>query len=46
MTTESPCQVEVVGVDRRNRTVVFGEARWRQEPFTSRDLDRLVEQGQ
>ena len=39
-------QIDVVGVDRHSRTVVFGEARWRQEPFTSRDLDRLVEQGQ
>jgi hypothetical protein len=27
-------------------TVVFGEARWRQEVFASRDLDRPVEQRQ
>lgn len=39
-------QIDVVGVDRHNRTVIFGEARWRQEPFTSGDLERLVEQGQ
>jgi len=44
-TERSEC-VNVVGVDRHSRSVVFGEARWRQEPFTSRDLDRLVEQGQ
>ncbi len=39
-------QIDVVGVDRHSRSVVFGEARWRQEPFTRRDLERLVEQGQ
>ncbi|MFQ5854324.1 MAG: DUF234 domain-containing protein [Anaerolineae bacterium] len=39
-------QIDVVGVDRHTRSVVFGEARWRREPFTSRDLDRLVERGQ
>jgi AAA+ ATPase superfamily predicted ATPase len=39
-------QIDVVGVDRRGRSVVFGEARWRQEPFTRRDLERLVERGQ
>ncbi|HID62842.1 MAG TPA: hypothetical protein EYP49_08925, partial [Anaerolineae bacterium] len=27
-------QIDVVGVDRHSRSVVFGEARWRQEPFT------------
>jgi hypothetical protein len=31
---------------RHSRSVVFGEARWRQEPFTRRDLERLVERGQ
>jgi hypothetical protein len=36
----------VVGVDRHSRSVVFGEARWRQEPCTRRDLERLMEQGQ
>jgi len=39
-------QIDVVGVDRHSRSVVFGEARWRQEPFTRRNLERLVEQGQ
>ncbi len=39
-------QIDVVGVDRRSRSVVLGEARWRQEPFARRDLDRLVERGQ
>ncbi len=39
-------QLDVVGVDRRSRSVVFGEARWRQEPLTRRDLERLVERGQ
>jgi hypothetical protein len=31
---------------RHSRSVVFGEARWRQEPFTRRDLERLVERSQ
>jgi len=39
-------QIDLVGVDRHSRSVVFGEARWRQEPFARRDLERLVEQGQ
>lgn len=39
-------QIDVVGVDRHSRSVVFGEARWRQEPVTRRDLERLVERGQ
>jgi AAA+ ATPase superfamily predicted ATPase len=39
-------QIDIVGVDRHSRSVIFGEARWRQEPVTGRDLDRLVERGQ
>jgi len=39
-------QIDVVGVDRHSQSVVFGEARWRQESFTRRDLERLVERGQ
>ncbi|RMF31618.1 MAG: ATP-binding protein [Chloroflexi bacterium] len=39
-------QIDAVGVDRRTRSVVFGEARWRQDPFTPRDLERLVDRGQ
>ncbi|UCC64767.1 MAG: ATP-binding protein [Anaerolineae bacterium] len=39
-------QIDAVGVDRHSRSVVFGEARWRQEPVTGRNLERLVERGQ
>jgi AAA+ ATPase superfamily predicted ATPase len=42
----SHAQIDVVGVDRHSRSVIFGEARWRQEPGTTRDLERLVERGQ
>jgi len=38
-------QIDVVGVDRNTRTVVFGEVRWRQEPFGQTDLDRLIDRG-
>jgi AAA+ ATPase superfamily predicted ATPase len=38
-------QVDVVGVNRTERRVVFGEARWRTMPVTSADLDALVEKG-
>jgi len=38
-------QVDVVGVNRSERRVVFGEARWRSTPVTTRDLDALVEKG-
>jgi len=38
-------QIDVVGVDRHSRSVMFGEARWRQESFTQRDLERLMERG-
>jgi AAA+ ATPase superfamily predicted ATPase len=38
-------QIDVVGIERRTHTVVFGEARWRQEPFTPRDLDSLMVRG-
>lgn len=38
-------QVDVVGVNRSERRVVFGEARWRSTPVTPRDLDALVEKG-
>jgi hypothetical protein len=36
----------VIGLDRHSRSVVFGEACWRQEPFALRDLEQLVERGQ
>jgi AAA+ ATPase superfamily predicted ATPase len=39
-------QIDVVGIDRYTRSVVFGEARWRQDPVTRRDLERLVDKGQ
>ncbi len=35
----------MVGVNRSERRVVFGEARWRSTPVTTRDLDALVEKG-
>jgi AAA+ ATPase superfamily predicted ATPase len=38
-------QVDVVGVNRTERRVIFGEARWRSVPVTSADLDALVEKG-
>jgi AAA+ ATPase superfamily predicted ATPase len=39
-------QLDVVGLDRHSRSVVFGEARWRQEPFTRQHLERLMTQSQ
>jgi hypothetical protein len=36
-------QVDVVGVNRTERRVVFGEARWRSTPVTAKDLDALTE---
>jgi len=39
-------QLDVVGVDRHSHSVVFGEARWRQEPFTRQHLEHLMAQSQ
>ncbi|MEM7536256.1 MAG: ATP-binding protein [Chloroflexota bacterium] len=39
-------QLDVVGVDRHTRSVVFGEVRWRQEPFTRSHLEKLMSQSQ
>ena len=39
-------QLDVVGIDRHSRSVVFGEARWRQEPFTRQHLEHLIAQSQ
>jgi len=39
-------QIDVIGLDRQSRSVVFGEARWRQEPFTPSDLKQLTDRGQ
>lgn len=36
-------QVDVIGVNRSERRVVFGEARWRSANVTMEDLDSLVE---
>ncbi|MEM7126714.1 MAG: ATP-binding protein [Chloroflexota bacterium] len=38
-------QIDAVGVDRTNKVVIFGEARWRHEAFSQKDLDRLIERG-
>jgi AAA+ ATPase superfamily predicted ATPase len=38
-------QIDVVGVNRTERRVIFGEARWRTSRVTSADLDALVEKG-
>ena len=38
-------QVDVVGVNRSERRVVFGEARWRATNVTAQDLNRLIEKG-
>lgn len=35
----------MVGVNRSERRVVFGEARWRSTDVTARDLDALIEKG-
>lgn len=39
-------QLDLVGIDRHTHSVVFGEVRWRQEPFTRQHLERLVAQSQ
>jgi AAA+ ATPase superfamily predicted ATPase len=38
-------QIDVVGVNRVDHRVVFGEARWRNMPVTSADLHALMEKG-
>jgi hypothetical protein len=38
-------QVDVVGVNRSERRVVFGEARWRTSNVTAADLNILMEKG-
>ena len=39
-------QLDIVGIDRHSRSVVFGEARWRQEAFTRQHLEHLMAQSQ
>jgi hypothetical protein len=36
-------QVDVVGLNRTTRQVIFGEARWRATAVTQKDVDLLVE---
>ncbi|MCK4449330.1 MAG: hypothetical protein KAX26_01935, partial [Anaerolineae bacterium] len=36
-------QLDVVGLNRGKRRVVFGEARWRRQPATVQTLERLME---
>ncbi|MFQ5856569.1 MAG: ATP-binding protein [Anaerolineae bacterium] len=36
-------QLDVVGLNRRERRVVFGEAKWRRQPATVQTLERLQE---
>jgi hypothetical protein len=38
-------QVDVIGVNRADHRVVFGEARWRSTPVTTADLHALMEKG-
>ena len=39
-------QLDVVGLNRGERRVVFGEARWRRQPATVQTLERLMERSQ
>lgn len=38
-------QVDVIGVNRADHRVIFGEARWRNTPVTTADLHALMEKG-
>ncbi len=38
-------QIDVIGVNRADHRVVFGEARWRSTPVTPADLHALMEKG-
>lgn len=38
--------LDIVGIDRPSRSVVFGEARWCQEPYARHHLERLIAQSQ
>jgi AAA+ ATPase superfamily predicted ATPase len=38
-------QVDVVGVNRAERRVLFGEAKWSHEPMTERILETLIDRG-
>ncbi|MCB0065304.1 MAG: ATP-binding protein, partial [Caldilineaceae bacterium] len=39
-------QVDVIGVNRQTKQVLFGEARWRTTNVTAKDLEMLAEKGQ
>lgn len=38
-------QIDVVGVNRAQRRVLFGEAKWTREPLTESVLDTLIDHG-
>ena len=38
-------QIDVVGVNRTERRVLFGEAKWTREPITEGVLDKLIDRG-
>jgi AAA+ ATPase superfamily predicted ATPase len=38
-------QIDLVGVNRADHRVIFGEARWRNTPVTTADLHALMEKG-
>lgn len=42
---ERGAQIDLVGVNRADHRVVFGEARWRTSPITTADLTALMEKG-
>jgi AAA+ ATPase superfamily predicted ATPase len=41
----SRAQIDVVGVNRAERRVLFGEAKWTREPLTEGVLDTLIDRG-
>lgn len=38
-------QIDIVGVNRSERRVLFGEAKWTREPTTESVLDKLIDRG-
>lgn len=38
-------QIDVVGVNRAERRVLFGEAKWTREPMTEKVLETLIDRG-
>jgi hypothetical protein len=41
----SDAQIDVIGVNRPERRVLFGEAKWTREPVTESVLDKLIDRG-